>query len=180
MSQPRRILHLISSLDGYGWSRTLHQLVTQQLADGSRVRVVALSADVRERRLLELAGAACSVLARRWSFDPFAAWRLSRELRHQRYHLLHVWGTAALRYLRFVRPAHPAVPCVATLAELPTDLQKSADCFVLPCPQEIEQPHVVAIAPGVPSPACEPLPLAQFSKLLQLPDNSPKYHILVD
>ena len=73
MSQPRQILHLISSLDGYGESRQLLQLVERQLADGCQVRIVAFSASPRLRSRFEAVGANCRVLRSRWPLDPNAA-----------------------------------------------------------------------------------------------------------
>ncbi|NOY30563.1 MAG: glycosyltransferase [Planctomycetes bacterium] len=169
MSQPRQILHLISSLDGYGQSKQLRQLVERQAAEGCQVRIVALTASFRERLLCERAGAVCRVLLQRWQYDPIVAYRLARELR-QPHDLLHVWGLAALRYANFARPATTAAPCIATLAQLPPKpLIASADRFVFASPQKHSNKQTVVIPPGVGAPTSDSLPHDEFLELLSLP-----------
>ncbi len=173
MSQPRQILHLISLLDGYGQSKQMRQLVTQQLADACRVRIVALSANSRERFSCEQSGAVVRVLQQRWSYDPIAAWRLTQEFCQQPFDLLHVWGFAALRYASFVRPATSVAPCVATLAELPPGrFNARVDRFVLTSPQECQTEQTVVIAPGISTEAQEPFPRDQFLRALRLSEDS--------
>ncbi len=166
MSQPRQILHLISSLDGYGLSKQLRQLVEQQLADGCLVRILALTASSR----FEVAGAACRVLDMRWPYDPIAAWRLARELRQPTYDLLHVWGLEALRYADFVRPSSVVVPWVATLLQPPTEpIESLADWFVVSNSQKDDGAKTLVIPPGVAAPTADALPRAEFLELLSLP-----------
>jgi len=178
MSQPRQILHLISSLNGYGQSKQLRQLVEQQAADGCQVRILALSANPRqcsrsEGSRLETAGATCRVLQSRWQYDPIAAWRLARELRQPTYDLLHLWGLEPLRYADFVRPSSVEVPWVATLSQPPTEqYQAMADWFVVPRLQKGDSEKTVAIPPGVATPTSDPLPRAEFLELLSLPKDA--------
>jgi len=171
MSQPRQILHLISSLDAADESRQLQQLVLRQLAEGCQVRIVALTAAPQCRSQLESAGATCRILEMRWQYDPIAAYRLARELRQQPHDLLHIWGPASLRYAELVRrPSSAAVPCVATLSRLPVErLSTLPDWFVVPRPQKHDPAKTTIIPPGVASPTADPLPRAEFLKLLSLP-----------
>jgi len=162
---------LISSLDGYGESRSLRQLAEQQRAAGSLVRIVALSAECRIRHAVEAAGVACRALQRRWPYDPIAAWRLARELREPTYDLLHVWDLGALRYANFVRSRSNTAPCVATLSRIPQG-KFEVDCFVVPDPRQRGEENTVVIPPGVASPTSDPLPRAEFLKLLSLPADS--------
>lgn len=119
MSRQRSILHLIAKLDGYGEANQLRLLVQQQLAAGWEVSVVALAADREVGAALEAAGAACRVLDRRWTIDPFAAGRLLRELRNSTADLIHVWGPEALYYAVVAGLGSTKMPRVATFAQAP-------------------------------------------------------------
>ncbi len=112
------ILHLIAELNGYGETRQLRLLVEQQLAAGFQASVVALSADVEVRATFEAMGVECCVVERRWTCDPIAAFRLSRELQSTPCDLIHTWGEAALNYALAVQ-SKAARPLVSTLFEAP-------------------------------------------------------------
>ena len=170
MSQPRQILHLISSLDSSDESRQLQQLVVRQSADGCKVRIVAFTAASQYRAHLEQAGATCRVLEMRWQYDPIATYRLATELRQQPHDLLHIWGLTPLRYAKFVRPRSAGVPCLTTLSHLPAEkLNSFADWLVVPSPQKLGTAKTTVIPPGVAAPSSGPLSRAEFLKLLSLP-----------
>ncbi len=119
MHTPRKILHLISRLDGYGTTRQLRLLARGQLADGSRVRITALSANRPVRDAWEAEGLSSSVLERRWRIDPFAAWRLSRELLADPPDVVHAWDLDAVNFLAAARLRSGSMPLVATLLTPP-------------------------------------------------------------
>ncbi len=119
MSESRNILHVISRLDGYGTARQLRNLAREQLAAGCRLRIVALDANRQVRTEWETAGLHCRVLQRRWQFDPFAAWRLSDQLRHDRPDVIHAWDIDAVNYAAVARLRATRVPLVATLLMRP-------------------------------------------------------------
>jgi len=115
---PLKILHLIDELNGYGETRQLRLLVQQQLAAGSHVRVVALSADAEVRAAFEAMGIECCVLQRRWMADPIAFWRLSKALQSTPAELIHTWGKVALNY-GLAAHSKESCPLIATLFEAP-------------------------------------------------------------
>ena len=119
MTEPRNILHVISQLDGYGTARQLRILARGQLADGSRVRIAALRANRPVRAAWEADGLSSSVLERRWRIDPFAAWRLSRELLDDPPEVIHAWDLDAVNYVAAARLRVGSVPLVATLLTPP-------------------------------------------------------------
>ncbi len=171
MSQPRKILHLISRLDGYGLARQLRHLVEQQRADGHQVRIVALSADRRVRRTLESLGTTCRVLESRWAYDPIAAWRLACELREQAHDFLHVWGPTALRYANFARSDSTTAPWVATLSQLPPGRFK-VDCLVVPDASKQANEKIRVIPPGVLPSTSDPLPRAELLAQPAFPEDA--------
>jgi len=103
MSPPRLILHVIANLDGYGLTRQLELLVTEQLAAGQKVRVVAIAADREVLATFKQLGVDCRMLDQRWRRDPFVAVRLAQEIWRQPPDLLHLWGQSALDYFRLIR-----------------------------------------------------------------------------
>jgi len=117
MCLPQQILHLVADLDGYGQTRQLQLLLQQQLAAGQQVRVVALAAAKEAVAALDRMGVDCRVLDRRWHRDPFAAIRLTGELRHQAFDLLHLWGQPAVDYFSAIRRWVPATPTITSLPE---------------------------------------------------------------
>jgi hypothetical protein len=73
MNQPRRILHLISRLDGYGGARMLRQLAASQVTAGGKVIVAAMAAADFVPLELEELGIAVQIVGGRWPIDPIAA-----------------------------------------------------------------------------------------------------------
>jgi len=115
MRPPEQILHVAANLNGYGLTRQLELLVTEQLAAGQRVHVVALAANREAIAIFRQLGVDCRVLDRRWHRDPFVAVRLTKELRRQSHDLLHLWGQGAVDYFRSVQRFVRRVPMLATL-----------------------------------------------------------------
>jgi len=115
MSDSRKILHVISELDGYGTARQLGNLAGEQLATGWLPRIVALRADRQICRAWEMAGLSCHVLQRRWRYDPFAAWGLSKTLLHDRPDVIHAWDIDAVNYAVAARLRGAHATLVATL-----------------------------------------------------------------
>jgi len=119
MSEPRNILHIISRLDGYGTARQLLHLAREQIAEGYRLRVVALESGRQVRASWEKIGLPCRVLQRRWKFDPFAAWRLSDLLLQELPGVIHAWDADAVNYSAVARLRVARVPLVATFLTAP-------------------------------------------------------------
>jgi glycosyltransferase involved in cell wall biosynthesis len=98
MNQPRRILHVISRLDGYGGARMLRYLAPHDASRGDQTIVVALAADVAIVDELESAGVQVHVLDSRWIIDPFAVARLRRLRRRAPVDFVHAWDATAHAY----------------------------------------------------------------------------------
>lgn len=96
MNEPRRILHLISRLDGYGGARMLRYLAASQTAAGDRVTVAAFTADPEVVMSLERQGVTVRVLDSRWPADFVALSRLLRMHRQTAAHVVHVWDVVSL------------------------------------------------------------------------------------
>jgi glycosyltransferase involved in cell wall biosynthesis len=96
MASPRRILHLISRLDGYGGARMLRYLAASQAAAGHRVVVGALTAADGVARELQVHGVAVQVINSRWAVDPIAAARVARLMRATQADAVHTWDAATL------------------------------------------------------------------------------------
>ncbi len=96
MDEPRRILHVIGRLDGYGGARMLRYLAASQAAAGCRTSVAAFTADDRIVCELEGGGAAVHVLGSRWPVDPLAFAKLARLRRTISAHVVHAWDVASL------------------------------------------------------------------------------------
>lgn len=152
---PRQILHLVANLDGYGLTRQLELLVTGQLADGKKVRVVALRASREGLAALRAVGVECRVLDRRWRFDPVAAIRLRQEICRLPADLIHVWGQSASNYLNVVRRW-----------TRPTTISTSNST-----PTLVTLPETLT-APGIPLLKTSKLTRQQFLNELQLPQDS--------
>jgi len=127
MSTPQQILHVVADLDGYRLTRQLELLVQQQLHQGQKVRLVALTAAQEAVATFRHLGVECRVLDRRWRRDPFAAIRLARELRRQSTDVLHLWGQPAIDYLSAIR----RIPWFTALA-LPTQIISPHNCGISP------------------------------------------------
>jgi len=141
MSPPRLILHVIANLDGYGLTRQLELLVTEQLATGQKARVVAITADRKVLATFKQLGVDCRILDRRWRRDPFVAVRLAQEMRRKPPDLLHLWGQSALDYFRFIRRFVRPTP---TLTSLPHQHNGIAPGVTLPNPSSLSRQEFLA------------------------------------
>ncbi len=117
MNQRRRILHLISRLDGYGGARMLRYVAASQALAGDRVIVAALSAVSSVARELRETGVAVQIIGSRWPVDPIAAARLSLLRRRTRVDVVHAWDGAALMHAGLSRRT-AGQRLMATLDEL--------------------------------------------------------------
>jgi len=141
MSPPRLILHVIANLDGYGLTRQLELLVTEQLAAGQKARVVAIAADREVLATFKQLGVDCRMLNRRWLRDPFVAVRLAQEMRRQSPGLLHLWGQSALDYFRSIRRCIRPTP---TLTSLPHQHNGTAPGVALPDTSNLSRQEFLA------------------------------------
>ena len=101
MNEPRRILHLIGRLDGYGGARMLRYLAASQVAAGDQVMVAALTAAQLSARELRERGVAVQVLGSRWPVDFVALSRLARLRRRAAADVVHTWDIATLAQAAF-------------------------------------------------------------------------------
>ena len=101
MNEPRRILHLIGRLDGYGGARMLRYLAASQAAAGDQVIVAALTASQVAARELRERGVAVQVLGSRWPVDFVALSRLARLRRRAAADIVHAWDIATLAQVAF-------------------------------------------------------------------------------
>jgi glycosyltransferase involved in cell wall biosynthesis len=101
MNEPRRILHLIGRLDGYGGARMLRYLAASQAAAGDQVIVAALTASQLPARELRERGVAVQVLGSRWPVDFVALSRLARLRRRAAADVVHTWDIATLAQAAF-------------------------------------------------------------------------------
>jgi len=115
MTQPRRILHVISRLDGYGGARMLRHLAVSQAAAGQRTIVAALTAEAGPARELRQCGVAVHALSSRWALDPIALARLIQLRRKSQADVVHVWDMAGLAAAAISRRAGRGGSLVATL-----------------------------------------------------------------
>jgi glycosyltransferase involved in cell wall biosynthesis len=104
MNEPRRILHVIRRLDGYGAARMLRYLAASQAAAGEHVMVAALSAEAGPVEELASRGVDVHVLGSRWAVDPVALVRLERLKRRWGAELLHAWDLASLAQSSLMDP----------------------------------------------------------------------------
>lgn len=125
MNQRRRILHLISRLDGYGAARMLRYVAASQARAGERVMVVAFAeADLAARELRD-SGVAVQVLGSRWPVDPVALARFSQLRRNAQFDVVHAWDVSTLMQAAVSRRM-PGQKLCATLDVLQTKRQWSA------------------------------------------------------
>lgn len=114
MNQPRRILHVISRLDGYGASRPLLDLAVEQAARGDVPVVAALTTANGAEAKLRDGGIAVQVLGSRWPIDGAALVRLRRWQRPLGVDLVHAWDVKALLH---AAASGGCAPLVATLGD---------------------------------------------------------------
>lgn len=116
MSRPRRIVHLIDKLDGYGLARQLQLLAESQASRGDVVEIISFAAEQHFCRQLASQGLQCRVLHRRWKLDLLVVLRLSRQLRYASADFWHTWGNAVLPYAGAALSRHRN-PRIATLED---------------------------------------------------------------
>lgn len=109
MTQPVRILHVISQLDGYGGARTLRWLAARQASCGEGVAVAALSAMPEVVAELQAAGVEVYRLGSRWPADPVTAVRLAQAFRRAAPRVVHAWDPRSLLYARLAVRGTPVV-----------------------------------------------------------------------
>ena len=95
-----RILHIIPSLDRAGAEKQLSLLVTGLPRDEFDVHVLALTRGGPLLDHLRSAGISTTVLGKSWKIDPFAFWRLKREIARLQPDLVHTWIFAGNAYGR--------------------------------------------------------------------------------
>jgi glycosyltransferase involved in cell wall biosynthesis len=96
MTQPTRILHLISRLDGYSGARMLRRLAVSQATAGARVAVAAIAAADSIAGELHDHGVEVQAIGGRWPIDPVAIARLARLQRTSQVEIVHAWDNATL------------------------------------------------------------------------------------
>lgn len=150
MSTPRRILHVLDCLEGYGTTAQLKLLVDHQIATGNAVQVVALSADRNVIKAWRKQGIDCRVLDRRWGIDPFSLGRLTKICWQSRFDLIHAWNQDAIDYLQLAKGS-PEVPWIGTLMRSSTE--NWPERFRLRRPDALVSPFASKKAGHVISPA---------------------------
>ena len=99
---PARILLVIPTLDRSGAEKQFTLLATGLPRDQFDVRVVALTRGGPYAEDLERHGIPLTVLGKRWKFDPFCLWKLSRLIKRWHPDVIHTWLFAANSYGRLV------------------------------------------------------------------------------
>jgi glycosyltransferase involved in cell wall biosynthesis len=97
-----KLLLLIPTLDRSGAEKQLTLLAARLPKTEFDVRVAALTRGGPYKDVLERHGIACSVLGKRFKFDPFALGRLRKLVRDEHPDVLHSWLFAANAYARLV------------------------------------------------------------------------------
>lgn len=97
---PRRILHIIPTLDQSGAEKQLTLLARGLPREEFDVHVCALTRGGPLEANLVDAGIPVTVVGKRWKLDPYAFWRLWRLIRHLKPDLVHTWIFAANAYGR--------------------------------------------------------------------------------
>jgi glycosyltransferase involved in cell wall biosynthesis len=97
---PRRILHIIPTLDRSGAEKQLTLLAAGLPRDEFDVHVCALTRGGPLLKSLESAGIPTTVIGKRWKLDPPAWWRLRRHVAALRPDLVQTWLFAANAYGR--------------------------------------------------------------------------------
>jgi len=191
MHQPRRILHVISQLDGYGGARMLRHLAASQAAAGDRVVVAALTAEAPPVLELRDRGVPVTVLGRRWALDPIALARLVRLRGQTGAEVMHAWDPAALAAAALPGRARGGYALIATLERPRTPQRWVARAFgfvqqrvaALIVAEDLSRAwleqlgaaaeRIETIRPGVPRVAAAGGNAAEFRARLELPADAP-------
>jgi glycosyltransferase involved in cell wall biosynthesis len=97
-----KLLLLIPTLDRSGAEKQLTLLATRLPKSEFDVHVVALTRGGPYTEVLEQNGVKCTVIGKRFKFDPFALGRLRKLIRDEAPDVLHSWLFAANAYARIV------------------------------------------------------------------------------
>jgi glycosyltransferase involved in cell wall biosynthesis len=100
VSEPKRILHIIPSLDRAGAEKQMTMLVRGLPRDEFEVHVCALTRGGPMLADLQQAEIPVTVIGKEWRADPRAYWRLRRQVARLRPHLVQTWLFAANAYGR--------------------------------------------------------------------------------
>ncbi len=95
---PKRILHVIPSLDQAGAEKQLCLLAAGFSRRGHNVHVCALTRSGPRAEELSSAGIPLTVLGKRWKLDPQAYWKLRRLVAQWKPDVVHTWMLAANAY----------------------------------------------------------------------------------
>jgi glycosyltransferase involved in cell wall biosynthesis len=191
MNEPRRILHLIGRLDGYGGARMLRYLAASQAAAGDTVIVAALTAAEAPARELRKRGVAVHVLGSRWPVDFVALSRLARLRRRAAADIVHTWDIATLAQAAFTGQRGNGGMLIASLdtvqaerrwaARVARSSAKRIDAFA--AADEFTRAwlkrlgaaddRIELIPPGVPRAAAAPQRRDEVRKQLSLPPEAP-------
>jgi glycosyltransferase involved in cell wall biosynthesis len=97
-----KLLLLIPTLDRSGAEKQLTLLATRLPKTEFDVRVAALTRGGPNAEVLQQHGIPCTLIGKRFKFDPFALGRLKNLIRDERPDVLHSWLFAANAYARLV------------------------------------------------------------------------------
>lgn len=97
-----KVLLLIPTLDRSGAEKQLTLLATGLPKEEFDVHVVCLTRGGPYQHLLADAGVRCTVIGKRFKFDPFALLRLRKLIRQEAPDIVHSWLFAANSYLRMI------------------------------------------------------------------------------
>ena len=96
----KRILEIIPTLDRSGAEKQLVLLATNLPKDEFEVHVTVLTRTGPLEAELKGAGVPCTLIGKRWKFDPLAYLRLKSLIRHLQPDVVHTWLFAANSYGR--------------------------------------------------------------------------------
>lgn len=183
MSPPRRILHVISQLDGYAAAQQLRILARAQIGDGSAVCVAAFRTQTSILRSWQGEGIPCRELQSRWWFDPFSAWRLASLVREFRPEVTHVWDLDALAHLAMATVRNSDLRRIATLLVSPPSVTRhlqGLDGYAIATEQlahayaerGIVAPRAAIVPPAITSDVERRCSKSQFLSEMRLPHDA--------
>jgi glycosyltransferase involved in cell wall biosynthesis len=186
MTQRRRILHLISRLDGYGGARMLRYLATSQAVAGERVTVAAHAASEGIAQELRGQRAGVQLLRGRLPLDPVALVRLAHLRRTNQFDVVHTWDITTMMQAALARRSRGHVH-IANLDSLQTterwadkivrSFRQRVDAFCASdqlthawlLKQGVDPRRIEMIRPGAPRAVPAPGPRSDWLAKLGLP-----------